>query len=418
MNNLKRKRFSLTPALPSLISILIGLLAGIIVILIADSSKALLAVRNLLLGPLYGIYNPNQSSLTGIGNMLFFMIPLLMTGLSVGFAFKTGLFNIGASGQFLAGSYVAILLARKLTGIPNSWRWLIALFGAALAGMLLAGIAGILKAFRNVNEVITSIMLNYISMYLVNYLIRATGLYDPLKNRTLPVQTEIPKFGLDKLFPKSFVSGGILIAIAIAIICYVLLYKTTFGFELRAVGLNRHASRYAGINEKRSIIMSMALAGLFAGMAGGMIHLAGVGRAIQVRDVLPPEGFDGIAVALLGLNHPLGIIFASLFMAYLKVGGQTIQTLGFAPEIINMMIGIILYVSAMAVLIRKLLSIRAKKRSETKTLDNSTGEPYAAYDPPDPGATAAAEKLPSESEHINNMATSVVQEEIKENNHG
>jgi hypothetical protein len=105
-------------------------------------------------------------------------------------------------------------------------------------------------------------------------------------------------------------------------------------------------------------------------------------------------------------------------MAYLKVGGQTIQTLGFAPEIINMMIGIILYVSAMAVLIRKLLSIRAKKRSETKTLDNSTGEPYAAYDPPDPGATAAAEKLPSESEHINNMATSVVQEEIKENNHG
>ena len=147
-------------------------------------------------GPLYGIYNPNQSSLTGIGNMLFFMIPLLMTGLSVGFAFKTGLFNIGASGQFMAGSYVAILLARKLTGIPNSWRWLVALAGAALAGMLLASIAGILKAFRNVNEVITSIMLNYTSMYLVNHLIRATGLYDPLKNRTLPVRQKFQvRFG-------------------------------------------------------------------------------------------------------------------------------------------------------------------------------------------------------------------------------
>ena len=332
MNESKKKRFSITAALPSLFSIVIGLLAGVLVILFTDSSKALSAIRNLFLGPFYGIYNPNQSSMTGLGNMLFFMIPLLMTGLSVGLAFKTGLFNIGASGQFLLGSYVAIHLARKLTVVPNSWRWLISLLGAALAGMLLASIAGMLKAYRNVNEVITSIMLNYTSMYLVNYLIRTMGLYDRLKNRTLPVQTKIPTFGLDRIFPQSFVSGGILIAIALAIISYVLLYKTTFGYELRAVGLNRSAARYAGINEKRSIILSMALAGLFAGLAGGLIHLAGVGRAIQVRDLLPPEGFDGIAVALLGLNHPLGIIFAALFMAYIKVGGQTIQTLGFAPK--------------------------------------------------------------------------------------
>ncbi len=374
MQKIKAK-LSLTAALPSLISIVIGLFAGIIVIVFTDSSKALAAIRNLFLGPLYGIYNPNQSSLTGLGNMLFFMIPLLMTGLSVGFAFKTGLFNIGGSGQFLMGSYVAILLARKLVGVPQGLRWIICILAAGLAGSLLASITGILKAYRNVNEVITSIMLNYTSMYLVNYLIRATGIYDNLKNRTLPVQTKVPTFGLDKIFPRSFVSGGILIGLAIAVFSYVMLYKTTFGYEIRAVGLNRHSARYAGINEKRSIIFSMAYAGLLAGLAGGLVHLAGVGRAIQVRDILPVEGFDGIAVALLGLNHPLGIIFSSLFMAYIKVGGQTIQTLGFAPEIINMMVGIILYVSAMAVLIRKILAVRSRRKQEELEKDSDLKTP-------------------------------------------
>lgn len=348
--------------LPSVIAIIIGMIISIVVMIAANPSNAPTAILRLFMGPF------NTPGTAGIGNMLYLMIPLLMCGLSVGFAFKTGLFNIGASGQFIIGAFVAILIGAKATMIPESLRWIIALLGSALAGAVWGSIVGILKAYRNVNEVITSIMLNYIGMYLVNYLIPVMGIYNRLKNNTINIQTQVPKFGLDLLFPFSFVSGGILIAIAIAIILYFIIQKTTFGFELKAVGLNRHASRYAGINENRSIILSMTIAGALSGLAGGLVFLSGIGRHISVVDVLPQEGFDGIAVSLLGANHPIGIIFSSLFVAYIKMGGQAIQTLGYTPELIQMMTAIILYISALSLLFKNLLG-RRKRRPVTTDID-------------------------------------------------
>ncbi len=357
MNNQSKKfKFDIKPVLPSLISILIGIVLGIVVLFLSKPNAALESTIRLIKGPF------NFGFSKGFGDLLYYTTPILMTGLSVGFAFKTGLFNIGASGQFMVGSFTAIYIAVKWTFIPAPLLWIVALIGAAFAGALWAFLVGLLKAWRNVNEVITSIMMNYIGMYVVNYLIRAWGIYDSLRNRSVRPSVFIPTFGLDKIFPGSFANGGIIIALLFAIIIYIILNRTTFGYELKAVGLNRNAARYAGINENRSIIFSMLIAGALSGLAGGLTFLAGTGRHITVVNVLAIEGFNGIAVALLGLNNPLGIIFSAAFISYIKLGGQAIQTLGYVPEIIEMMIAIILYISALSVLFSRLL--KRKKATE------------------------------------------------------
>lgn len=351
-------KFDLRPILPSLISIVIGMIIGIIVLFASNPANATEATIRLFKGPF------NFGLIKGVGDLLYYSTPILMTGLSVGFAFKTGLFNIGASGQFIVGAFIAVYIAIKWTFIPLPLLWIVALIGAALVGALWAFIVGLLKAWRNVNEVITSIMMNYIGMYSVNHFIRSWGIYDSLRNQTMRPKVTIPTFGLDSIFPGSFANGGIVIAILFAILMYIILNKTTFGFELKAVGLNRHASRYAGVNENRSIIYSMLIAGALSGIAGGLTFLASTGRHITVVNTLAAEGFNGIGVALLGLNNPIGIIFSSMFMSYIKLGGQAIQTLGYVPEIIEMMIAIILYISALSMLFNSLLSKRKGKREQ------------------------------------------------------
>lgn len=360
-SNNNNRSSKLEQAAPSLMAVAIGLLVGIVIIFLTNPEKAASSIPQFFMGPF-------NRGLTGLGDLLYHMTPLLMTGLSVGFAYQTGLFNIGASGQFLFGGFLAILLSAKLKGvIPDNILWIFALLLAGLGGALMASIVGILKAYRNVNEVITCIMLNYTSMYVVNDLIKRFKIYNQMKNNTVSLSTAIPKMGLDLIFPGTIAGGGILIGIAIVVLLNIILKKTTFGFELKGVGLNRNAARYAGISEKKSIVLSMAIAGFLAGMAGGMLYLSGAGNHLTVQEVLPQEGFDGIAIALLGLSDPIGIFFSAFLIAYMKLGGQAIQTLGFAPELITMIISMILYISALAVLFRRLLTrrrIRAVRREE------------------------------------------------------
>ena len=354
-------------AIPSLIAIAIGLVIGVIIIFFTNQENAFTAITQFFKGPF-------NRGLTGFGDLLYHMTPLLMTGLSVGFAYQTGLFNIGASGQFMFGAFLAIVVGVKLQGIvPDSILWILALLAAGVVGALLASIVGILKAYRNVNEVITCIMLKYTSMYLVNDFIKRFGVYNQMKNNTVSFSTSIPKMGLDVIFPNTIAGGGIIIGIICVVILTIVLKKTTFGFELKGVGLNRNASRYAGITEKRSIIMSMVIAGLLAGMAGGMLYLSGAGNHMSVQEVLPQEGFDGIAIALLGLSDPIGIFFSAFLIAYLKLGGQAIQTLGFSPELITMIIAMILYISALSVLFQRLLARKriGKIKEETEVQDAS-----------------------------------------------
>lgn len=339
-----------TSLMSSLMAIAAGLLFGLIILFISNSKDALPAFATILKGGF-------SQGPRGIGQVIYYATPIIMTGLSVGFAFKTGLFNIGASGQFTCGAFVAIYIGVKWTFLPPEIHWVVALLGATLAGAIWGSGPGLLKAFFNVNEVITSIMMNYIGMYLVNMTIVRT-VYDSLKNQTRPVAQSaiLPKAGLDKLFNIPNLNISIIIAILCVIIVYIILQKTTFGYELKACGSNKDASRYAGINEKKSIILSMVIAGALSGLGGGMLYLSGSGKYLQVLDVLAPEGFSGISVALLGTSHPIGILFAGLFIGHLTVGGFNIQLYNFVPEIIDMIIAVIIYCGAFALLFKQIIN--------------------------------------------------------------
>lgn len=371
MNKVKNliKSDGFNNALSSICAILIGLAFGFIILLISNPSQAVRGFGIILQGGF-------STGAKGIGQVLYFATPLILTGLSVGFAFKTGLFNIGASGQFIMGAFVAVFIGVKCTFLPAPFHWMIALLGAAIAGGLWALIPGILKAYYNVHEVISTIMMNYIGMYLCNMLVKAY-IYDSnksLSQNCLP-SADLPKWGLDKIFYNatgsytdvSTVNGGIIIAIIVAIIMYIILSKTIFGYELKACGFNPSASKYAGINEKRNIILSMVISGALAGFGGGLLYLSGAnGRHIKVVDVLAPEGFNGIPVALLGLSNPIGIIFSAIFISYLTLGGNYLQTLNFMPEIIDIIVACIIYFSAFALFFRSLIPRILKRKSKTK----------------------------------------------------
>lgn len=345
-------------AFSSLFAIFIGLLFGFVVLLISNPSEAVQGFTIILKGG----FNTNAK---GLGQVLYFATPLIMTGLSVGFAFKTGLFNIGAAGQFIMGAFAAVYIGVKWTFLPAPFHWMVAILGAALIGGLWALIPGLMKAYLNVHEVISTIMMNYIGMYMANFLIKAT-VYDSkkaLSMNTAP-SSVLPKGGLDYVFYNplgngkdlSTVNSGIWIAILIAIVMYIILNKTTFGYELKACGFNKHASRYAGINEKRNIVLSMVIAGALAGVGGALLYLSGAnGRHIKVVDVLAVEGFNGIPVALLGLSNPIGIIFSAIFISYITQGGNYMQTLDFVPEVIDIIIACIIYFSAFSLLFRSII---------------------------------------------------------------
>lgn len=364
----------------SLLAILCGLAIGFVVLLVADPVHAFPGLLAILTGGL--------SDLRNLGQVLYAATPIILTGLSVGFANKTGLFNIGASGQFIVGAYVAVLIGVRCTFIPGPLLWLTCLLAATLAGALWGLLPGVLKALCNVNEVIACIMMNYIGMYAVNFLIQLT-VFDSLKNQSLPVaeSANAPKLGMDLIFRSgmtaSSVNAGILIAVLAGIAVYYVIEKTKFGYELKACGYSRDAARYAGINEKRGIIWSMVIAGALSGLGGACLYLAGAGKSIEVLDTLAAEGFNGIPVALLGLNHPIGIIFSGLFVAYLNQGGFNMQIYGFAPQVIDIIISVVIYFAAFSLLLRGIVERVVKKRAHAQAAQT---EPAADGPPPAPGA--------------------------------
>lgn len=360
------QREGLSSFLSSVMAIIAGLLAGLVILLFSNPPQAWGGFTAILLGGVVDMKN--------LGQVFYFATPIIMTGLSVGFANKTGLFNIGAAGQFIVGAFAATYIGVKWTFLGEPWHLIIALACAFLAGALWGLLPGVLKSFCNVNEVIACIMCNYIGMYLVNYLVSNT-IFDPLKNQSQRVAATaiIPKAGMDTVFiagkSPSSVNVGIFIAIAFGILVYILLNRTRFGYELKACGYNRDASRYAGINEKRCIMASMAIAGALAGLGGALMYLGGSGKGIEVLDILAAEGFNGIPVALLGLSNPIGIIFSGLFVAYLNVGGFNMQLYDFVPQVIEIIIAVIIYFSAFALLFKELMSriaLPIKKRPDSK----------------------------------------------------
>lgn len=356
MENKKRFKIdsrSTTAVMASLIAILIGLVVGLAVLLIFDAKNAFQGFGYII--------TAGFSSISSLSKTIYQAVPLICTGLSVAFAFKTGLFNIGASGQYTVGAFFALYGAIVLH-LPWYVNIILAMIGGAIWGIF----PGLCKAFFNVNEVITSIMFNWIGLYLVNLLVYNTdGMLGMVGNRAKNItiiQTEtgrsdliIPKAGLDKLFDSNRMNVSIFIAVAVAIILYIVLTKTTFGYELRACGFNRDASRYAGISARRSMILSMVIAGAMAGLGGGLYYLSGTAEYV-IEDVTAAAGFDGIPVALLASSSPIGVIFSALFVSYIRVGGEALQQLQYSTETINVIIAAIIYLSAFSLLIRGVIN--------------------------------------------------------------
>ena len=367
-------------ALSSVLAVVLGLFAGFIILLISNPSQAVYGFVTILTG--------GALSMRSLGQVLTLATPIILTGLSVGFAGKTGLFNIGATGQFTFGMFGSILTAVKLaTVLPGPLLLISALLAGVLAGALWGLIPGMLKALRNVHEVISCIMMNYIGVYLVNFLIREWGLNDTTRNSTLrvPGNSELPKLGLDTFFSESTsrghvltssVGSGILIAILVCIIFYIVLEKTKFGYELKACGFNHEAARYAGINEKKGVMLSMVIAGGLAGLGGALVALSGTGRGIDIVDMLAAEGFQGIPVALLGLFNPIGIIFSGFLIAYFKESGFILQ-LTYPREIVDIIVAVIIYFSALALLLKGLVQFvfrERKRKRDDPGGDNHTND--------------------------------------------
>ena len=385
-------------SIPSaIISILIGMVVGTLIVIIVGLTKEGITTNGIFEGVklvFLGLFSTGREAgaLTfgfnpvNMGNMLFRGTPLIMTGLSVAVAFRTGLFNIGAPGQYLMGTTATLYIALTMPTetIPAWIVWILAFLGGMVAGAIWGCIPGLLKAFLNINEVITCIMTNWIAANLVTWFFEVR---DELKNAeeggkvgyikpTSSNGVETFDFGLDKLFPGSQVTGGIVIAILIAIVIYIIMTKTTFGYQLKACGSNRHAARYAGINDKRCIVLSMAIAGALSAAGASLYYLSGHTEFFwSTYQMLPDEGFNGIPVALLASNHPIGVIFTGCFMSMLNIAGMQLKTLtAYNEYVTDIIIASIVYLSAFAMLIKMLLNKRGKKKEEAVSESSAAAE--------------------------------------------
>ena len=341
--------------LSSIVAIVIGLLVGFIVLLVLKPSKAVEAFGLLITGGFY-------SGLKTFGNVLYYATPLIICGLGTGVAFKASIFNIGGPGQMHMGAFVAIYTAVKWN-LPGPLGWLVPLIMSMVAGALWALIPALLYAYKKVNVIILTIMMNYIGLYLANRLI-VLNIFDSAKNQTraVPMAHKLPTLGFDKIFRGSVVNCGFVIAIALAIVFYIILEKTTFGYEIKACGKNRDAADYAGINARKTIVVTMLISGALIGLAGATMYLSNAGKYLKVEDNTLPEGFQGLAVTLLAQNNPIGIIFSGIFLAYLETSGSFVQGLGFSSEIVDVISAVIIYCSALSLLISEFMRKRRLNR--------------------------------------------------------
>ncbi|MFI3209851.1 MAG: ABC transporter permease [Peptostreptococcaceae bacterium] len=325
----------------SFISILLGLLVGSVV-LVVSGINPLEAYKALIDGTL--------GDIKYIAWVIIRATPLILTGLSIAFAFKTGLFNIGAEGQFLIGALVATIVGVNLD-LPAILQVPITIFFGMLGGAVWGGIAGFLKSKFGINEVIVTIMLNWIAFYTNNMIVRTPLIGQNGSESSLSINSGSSlriDFLRETLGPSVRVNWGIFIVIIVVFIVAFILFKTTLGFELRAVGFNKFGAEYAGINVEMSIFKSMAIAGAIAGLAG-TLQVMGVSQNITVLAAPEGYGFDGIAVALIANSSPIGVIFSGLLFGLFKYGGSKMQSAVGAPsEIINIVIGSIIYFIALS----------------------------------------------------------------------
>ncbi|MGM0837012.1 MAG: ABC transporter permease [Bacillota bacterium] len=342
----------------SLIAVILGLIAGAILMAITGNS------------PIEGyqyLFEGGLKNISRTGNTLATATPLIFTGLSVAFAFRTGLFNIGAAGQMLFGGFCAVAIGLSIDA-PKPIMLLVMIIVGFIGGALWAFIPGLLKARFNVHEVVSTIMMNWIAYWTVYYAVPAyfKGEFLETESKKLPDSASLKVPFLTEAFDGSYINLGLFLAVIAVIVFSYVINKTTLGYELKAVGFNRDAAEYAGIAVNRSVITSMLISGGLAGL-GGVAYYAGNSNSIQIG-ILPTQGFDGIAVALLGANTGIGVLLAAVFFGLLYSGRGFMNAMtDIPPEIADSIIAIIIYFAATSILIERFVSFMIKKRKNKQS---------------------------------------------------
>ena len=380
-NKNKKSSAGLKSLSASLLCIFGGIFVGFLVLVLLSVFNPRIgfaeAVRGILI-VLGGPFSGGGNSLFQFGNMLFNATPLILTGLSACIAFKTGLFNIGAPGQYLMGAMVTLIVSLSIpsTAVPSPVIWLLALICGTLTGALWGAIPGFFKAYLNVNEVIVCIMTNWIAANVVSWVFNGSKFINVAESKVnFIMKTEVNNiatatFGLDKIFSGgsvvSYADASIFLAICVAIALYIVMNKTTFGYELKACGFNRDGAKYAGMNEKRNLLLAMAIAGGLAAMGASIWCLNGhQDFKWETYQTLPVDGFNGIPAALLAGNNPIGIIFTAIFLKYINVGGSNLAAnTAFNEYVSQLMVAMIVYFSGFARYISMLLSTKKKSLQE------------------------------------------------------
>ncbi len=373
------QREAVQTVLTSLLCIAIGLLIGYLVLLIINPAGAGEAISTIILN--FMTRSNTVAIMKNLGNTLAKTAPLLMCALSVCFCYKVGLFNIGVAGQYEAGACVG-LYAALAWHLP----WYVCLLLSGIAGALFGAISGALKAYRNVNEVISGIMLNWIMLYLTNMVLSAPNLKEPAAPYTLDLRLDspgslIPDLGLGALFSNNrYVTIAIPLAVLTAIVIWVVLNKTKFGYELKATGYNKDAAKYAGMKEKRNIIVTLAIGGALAGLGAGFIFLAGYQKWSVTEANVPLMGFNGIAATFLGGLHPLGTIFSSFFIQSITDGGSLIDKMIYPSQVADLISSIIIYLCGFVGILKMAMTLHSQKREDKKK--------YVAKDKAEKGGNA------------------------------
>lgn len=343
----------------SLITIALSLIISFIVFIVTDAKNATKEFSTLVTGGLK-IFGKE-----GFFDILANAAPLICCGLCVLFAFKTGLFNIGAAGQYVMGSFASLMFALQF-----DCPWYISTLMAIVFGAIWGIIPALLKAFCKVSEVISGIMLNWISLYFVNYSFNTylkKGCINTRQGYKTFVITEnnnakLPDLGLKEICGNNF-TIAIFIAIIAVIIIYIILEKTTLGYQIKASGLNNHATRYAGMNDKANLITTMAISGALAGLGGALFYLAGLEQWVAADSTaLPGVPWNGIVIAFISQLSPIASIFVSIFISLISQGAVAMNQSIFPSEFGDLITGIIVYLSGLTAIIMLLIAKKKKKK--------------------------------------------------------
>ena len=364
--------------LASLACVVLGMLLGYIVLLFINPDGAGEAVATIIKNFL--TYSRPETQAKYFGNTLVKTAPLLMCALAILFAYKVGLFNIGVAGQYCAGIAVSLYAA-----LAWHWGWLPCMLLAMLGGAVLGTISGLLKSYCNVNEVISGIMLNWITLYLTNMLLTKvkedTSPYTYVLQHNNP-SAVLPSLGLGRFFNNNqYVGLAIPLAVLIAIVVWVVLEKTRFGYELRATGNNKNAAKYCGMAEKRNIILTLAISGMLAAMGASMLYLTGYEQWQCSTSSVPGMGFNGIAAAFLGGLNPIGTILASFFLQHITAGGAYVDKSMYCAQISDLISAIIIYLCGFVLFMKYAMNSAIARKEEKALLKAKEKEPEPLPDP-------------------------------------